>query len=149
MGRRQRRRRYKPLLPKSFAGKWLWRGIWIPFLSENSSQKACNYFREVRKLFSASHRLYMQDHSRGRGLTTTGQPTVSLLPLKILGTAELAAIYIKFRGSKSSCKLTTADSQLVRSKRTDLRITLQRAQFASWESPSTSVGFLPVPSRQQ
>jgi hypothetical protein len=41
-----------------------------------------NYLSEFRKLFRRSHRLYMQDHSRGRGLTTTGQPTVSLLPLK-------------------------------------------------------------------
>ncbi len=30
-----------------------------------------------RKLIPPSPRLYRQDHSRGRGLTTTGQPTVS------------------------------------------------------------------------
>jgi hypothetical protein len=40
------------------------------------------YFYESRKLLRGCHRLYGQDHSRGRGLTTTGQPTVSLLPLK-------------------------------------------------------------------
>src|ERR1700674_3956858 len=33
-----------------------------------------------RKLIPLSSRLYQQDHSRGRGLTTTGQPTVSSLP---------------------------------------------------------------------
>ena len=47
-----------------------------------------NYFDVIRKLFGASSRLYMQDHSRGRGLTTTGQPTVSLLPLIILAMVE-------------------------------------------------------------
>src|SRR6266851_5477522 len=35
-----------------------------------------------RKLIPPSPRLYRQDHSRGRGLTTTGQPTVSSLPQK-------------------------------------------------------------------
>jgi len=40
------------------------------------------YFHQSRKLLRDCHRLYGQDHSRGRGLTTTGQPTVSLLPLK-------------------------------------------------------------------
>src|SRR6266404_6237948 len=33
-----------------------------------------------RKLIPPCPRLYQQDHSRGRGLTTTGQPTVSPLP---------------------------------------------------------------------
>src|SRR5258708_28154152 len=35
-----------------------------------------------RKLIPPSPRLCRQDHSRGRGLTTTGQPTVSSLPQK-------------------------------------------------------------------
>ena len=37
-----------------------------------------------RKLNPPCLRLYQQDHSRGRGLTTTGQPTVSSLPQKFL-----------------------------------------------------------------
>jgi len=52
-----------------------------------------NYFTEVRKLFGVSPRLYKQDHSRGRGLTTTGQPTVSLLPLKIQKQLKLRNLY--------------------------------------------------------
>src|SRR5882762_10430632 len=67
-----------------------------------------NYFTEVRKLFCTSPRLYRQDHSRGRGLTTTGQPTVSLLPLKNPDSVELVPIYIKFRRKKSSPKLAGA-----------------------------------------
>ena len=44
--------------------------------------------RLFRKLFDGRYRLYKQDHSRGRRLTTTGQPTVSLLPLKPLETLK-------------------------------------------------------------
>jgi len=39
--------------------------------------------QQSRKLIPPCPRLYRQDHSRGRGLTTTGQPTVSSLPQKI------------------------------------------------------------------
>ena len=42
---------------------------------------AHNFFSLLRKLIDRWNRLYIQDHSRGRGLTTTGQPTVSFLPL--------------------------------------------------------------------
>src|SRR6266851_6137369 len=53
-----------------------------------------------RKLIPPSPRLYRQDHSRGRGLTTTGQPTVStlpqnfnsLFPCKIKGLRSLAQL---------------------------------------------------------
>jgi hypothetical protein len=40
-----------------------------------------DYLLPAGKHFGAGLRLYKQDHSRGGRLTTTGQPTVSLLPL--------------------------------------------------------------------
>jgi hypothetical protein len=48
---------------------------------ELEAERLTKYFHAIRKLFAGQPRLYRQDHSRGRGLTTTGQPTVSLLPL--------------------------------------------------------------------
>jgi len=60
-----------------------WRATWIQSIYSKhiagSGHIGINSFRYARKLFAAWHRLYMQDHSRGRGLTTTGQPTVSPL----------------------------------------------------------------------
>lgn len=41
----------------------------------------CRIFSKRKKHFARPRRLYRQDHSRGRRLTTTGQPTNSLLPL--------------------------------------------------------------------
>src|SRR6266487_6713749 len=84
MANRPRRKRCRRRSPKSFAGKLQSLGIWIPCPWANSFQKDPNYFHAIRKLFGGQSRLYKQDHSRGRGLTTTGQPTVSLLPLKAL-----------------------------------------------------------------
>ena len=55
-----------------------------------ATDRFTKYFHVIRKLFGGQARLYRQDHSRGRGLTTTGQPTVSLLPLKILKAVEFA-----------------------------------------------------------
>src|SRR5215471_8624590 len=52
-----------------------------------SSRSADRFFTKflsgTEKHFWGNYRLYRQDHSRGRRLTTTGQPTVGLLPLKI------------------------------------------------------------------
>jgi hypothetical protein len=45
------------------------------------------YFGMGKKHFEGGTRLYRQYHSRGRRLTTTGQPTVSLLPFLLPGIA--------------------------------------------------------------
>src|ERR1700739_3120965 len=62
---------------RSFTGRWPWPDTWMPWIS---APRGPNYFLDTGKLFYGKPRLYRQDHSRGRGLTTTGQPTVSPLP---------------------------------------------------------------------
>src|SRR6516165_7680754 len=60
-----------------------------------------------QETFSNWFRLYRQDHSRGGRLTTTGQPTNSLLPLKsarrvgtcrgrVLGTPPTTCVHLLF-----------------------------------------------------
>src|SRR5260370_10543552 len=81
MANQPRRKPCRRPSPKSFIGKRQSLDIWIPWLWVNSSRKDRKLFHTIRKLFAGQSRLYKQDHSRGRGLTTTGQPTVSHLPL--------------------------------------------------------------------
>ena len=82
MANRRPRKLCRRPFSKNFNGKQPWLGTWIRCRSENSDRRPKKYFHPVRKLIGGCPRLYMQDHSRGRRLTTTGQPTVSLLPLK-------------------------------------------------------------------
>ena len=58
-----------------------WRPQSLPLLvSRQDSDALHKKIQITRKLNPLRPRLYEQDHSRGRGLTTTGQPTVSSLP---------------------------------------------------------------------
>src|SRR5204863_7525154 len=94
---------------------------------------AANYFAQDRKLFKASPRLYMQDHSRGRGLTTTGQPTVSLLPLNALNQLKLRNL---LRVEKQDTKIAQPNSPFV-AKIAAPSVISWLERFVSWEAPET------------
>src|SRR5215471_8363348 len=63
---------------------------WPRVSSRSVDRFFTKFLSGTEKHFWGNYRLYKQDHSRGRRLTTTGQPTVSLLPLKSPQTGETA-----------------------------------------------------------